>query len=224
MTLSSPEILESYFSYNFKDKQLLETSLSVLISRNKDFERLEFLGDRVLSLAMAQLLWELFPAESEGDWAKRHASLVSGKILQRLISSPLREFFEDRARHHNKNRLGFSVLEDVMEAIISAIYLDGGFLSALESVRYLYRHELEKHKNTPPPIDAKSALQEWALQRSLDLPEYQVVAKHGEDHKPIFIIAVSIQNREPIIAMGTSKTRAEQAAAGLLLKQLTTST
>ena len=215
------DYLSTFFAYRFKDASLLEDALRGLWVRDRRFERLEFLGDRVLALSVAQLLFEHFPHESEGDLAKRHSELVSGRHLRLLVNDDLRQFFANNAREHNSRKpITASLLEDVMEALVAAIYLDGGFAAVVTSLAHVYHDGIERQRHNKPPVNAKSALQEWALQRAMPLPRYQVTSRMGKSHNPTFVIEASVQGQKPAYGMGSSKSKAEQQAAQLLLKKL----
>ena len=215
------DYLSTFFAYRFKDASLLEDALRGLWVRDRRFERLEFLGDRVLALSVAQLLFENFPDESEGDLAKRHSELVSGRQLRLLVNDELRQFFAHHARLHNsKKPITASLLEDMMEAIVAAIYLDGGFDAVVTSLAHVYHDDIERQRHKEPPVNAKSALQEWALQRAMPLPRYQVTSRMGKSHNPTFVIEASVDGQTPAYGMGSSKSKAEQKAARLLLEKL----
>lgn len=215
------DYLSRFFAYRFKDASLLEDALRGLWVRDRRFERLEFLGDRVLALSVAQLLFENFPDESEGDLAKRHSVLVSGRHLRLLVNDELRQFFAHQARERkSKKPITASLLEDVMEAIVAAIYLDGGFAAVVTSLAHVYHDDIERQRHNKPPVNAKSALQEWVLQRAMPLPHYQVTSRMGKSHNPTFVIAASVKGQPPTYGMASSKSKAEQKAAKLLLKKL----
>ncbi len=186
------------------------------------YERLEFLGDRVLGLIVAELLWRRFPGEAEGALTRRHTQLVRRETLARiarsiglghhLILSP----GEDLAR----TREVAGVLGDVCEAVIAALYLDGG-LAAAE--RFIHRHWAPLiEADAAPPRDPKTALQEWAQARGYALPRYETVKIEGPAHERRFTVTVSVADLEPESAAGTSKRAAEVAAAAALLGRIAT--
>ncbi len=175
-------------------------------------ERLEFLGDRVLALLMAEWLTERFPEEREGDMGKRLASLVArdalAKVAEALGLRGMLRVPESEGRAGLRERA--NVLADAVEALLGAIYLDGG----LPPARALVRREWEKMMGADPrpPVSAKSRLQEWTLGRALGLPEYRLVSTSGPSHQPFFVVSVLAAGREAE-GMGESKRAAEQAAA-----------
>jgi ribonuclease-3 len=184
------------------------------------YERLEFLGDRVLGLVIADLLFRAFPEENEGALAKRHAALVSRRSLARVAEQVGlgRHLFLSRGEEGSGGRRNAAVLADACEAVIGAIYLDGGLQPA---ARFIGRHwEPLMREDLRPPQDAKTALQEWAQGAGLPLPEYETVRKEGPAHKPVFAVEVRVEGHPPATATGRSKRVAEQAAATALLTQL----
>lgn len=183
----------------------------------RGYERLEFLGDRVLGLIVAELLWRRFPNEAEGELTRRHTHLVRREALaevaqvvglgQRLIVSA----GEDAAGVREND----SVLADVCEAVIAALYLDGGLAAARRFVEQ--RWEARLSALGAPPRDPKTALQEWAQGRGLPLPAYRTVATEGPPHRRRFTITVSVEGLAPATATGSSKRAAETAAAAAAL-------
>ncbi len=182
-------------------------------------ERLEFIGDRVLALVMAEWLAERFPQEREGDLGKRLAVLVARESLAQVaanldIAEALRiPAAEDRAGVRHRA----SVLADAMEALLGAIYLDGG----LDPARVLIRREWSVllEASARPPVSPKTRLQEWSLGRGLGLPEYLPVSSTGPSHNPVFVVRVIAAGQDAEGA-GESKRAAEQAAAAALLARL----
>jgi ribonuclease-3 len=182
-------------------------------------ERLEFVGDRVLALLMAEWLAERFPAEREGDLGKRLAALVSQDALAKVaiglgIAAALR-ITPNEERTGVRNRA--SVLSDAVEAILGAIYLDGGLAPARELVRREWAPLLEA--SARPPVSPKTRLQEWTLGRGLGLPEYLMVSTTGPSHQPVFVVRVLAAGQDAE-GSGESKRAAEQAAAESLLAVL----
>lgn len=185
-----------------------------------DYERLEFLGDRVLGLVVADLLWHRFQAEPEGHLTRRMADLVRRETVARvaldigldrhLVLSPA-EASAGGARNPG-------ILADVCEAVIAAIYLDGGLPAAETFVKRWWEPLIDGMER--PPRDPKTQLQEWAQARSLGLPAYRVVATEGPDHAPRFTIAVSVAQSDEASATASSKRAAEAEAAAALLERL----
>ena len=184
------------------------------------YERLEFLGDRVLGLVVARLLFDRFAGESEGHLARRHAELVRKETLARVaVNLGLgRHIRLSRGEEEAGGRDNPAILADVCEAVIAAIFLDGGFEAA---AAFIGRHwAVLIEEDLTPPKDAKTALQEWAQGRGLDLPLYREIGREGPPHAPLFEVEVSIEGHPPEVANGPSKRTAEQAAAGALLARL----
>jgi len=183
----------------------------------RHYERLEFLGDRVLGLVIADLLWHRFEHEPEGPMTRRMADLVRRETVARvaldigldrhLVLSPA-----EAAAGAAKNP---SILSDVCEAVIAAIYLDGGMEAASGFVRRWWERLIDE--KAAPPRDPKTRLQEWAQARGLGLPAYRLVATEGPDHAPRFTVAARVAQSEEVNATALSKRAAEaEAAAGLL--------
>ncbi len=184
-------------------------------------ERLEFVGDRVLGLLIAEWLVERYPVEQEGDLGRRLAHLASQPVLAAVADAIGLEaalaVSPGEARAGVKKRA--TVLADALEAALGALYLDAGLEPARGFVRRAWQTAIEAQ--TMPPKDAKTALQEWALARGWDLPSYQVVDRSGPPHAPAFTISVSAGGRTGMGSAG-SKRAAEQIAAEDLLRALGT--
>jgi ribonuclease-3 len=186
----------------------------------RDYERLEFLGDRVLGLVVADLLWRRFDAEPEGPLTRRHAQLVRRETLaavaveiglDRMIQLSPAEAASGAARSP-------AILADVLEAVIAAIYLDGGFDAAFAFVERWWGPRLADMER--PPRDPKTLLQEWAQGSGLPLPEYRLLGTSGPDHALQFTRAVRVAGHEEASATASSKRAAETAAAAALLERL----
>ncbi|MSO97337.1 MAG: ribonuclease III [Rhodospirillaceae bacterium] len=221
--------LETVLGYRFADATLLERALthrSVTGQRKAgglpeavDFanERLEFLGDRVLGLVIAQLLFERFTGEAEGQLAQRLAVLVSAPTLARVsrssgIAAEIRMGVGQSAEDMD------AVIADACEAVIGAVYLDGGLTPAQAFVRAQWAALVDEAVS--PPKDAKSTLQEWAQGQGLSLPLYTVQSQEGPDHAPHFVVTVTVDGHGSAKGHGRSKRIAEQAAATALLQSL----
>jgi ribonuclease-3 len=186
-------------------------------SKSSPYERLEFLGDRVLGLVVAEWLYELFPEADEGEMAKRHASLVNRDALRIValeigLNQHLRLAHSEDVTSKHKN---IATLSDAMEAVIGAIYLDAGLEPAR---RFIQRYWREATDTKTAPADPKTALQEWAQGQGLPLPVYKVVERLGPAHAPKFVIEASVKGIDPVRAEGQSKRLAEKAAARELLE------
>lgn len=187
-----------------------------------NYERLEFLGDRVLGLAVAKWLFTLFGDEPEGALSKRLNALVTGPVCADIARAAgvaahlkLGKQARDDGAADSDNVLG-----DVMEALIGALYLDHGMDAAEHAVRILWKERV--HHQARAPQHPKSALQEWAAAHNRRPPEYSVVDRAGPHHAPMFTIKVSIGKLAEASAKGSSKQEAETAAAAALLAQLET--
>ena len=184
-------------------------------------ERLEFVGDRVLGLLIAEWLAERFPDEQEGQLGPRHAQLVSRPVLAEIAETA--GLAAALAVAPNEARTGIrslaTVLSDALEAVIGALYLDGGLEAARRFVRGAWAPHMEAQH--APPKDPKTALQEWALGRGMALPGYHTETRSGPSHAPVFTIAVAIAGRDAT-GRGTagSKREAERLAAQDLLGRL----
>jgi ribonuclease-3 len=182
-------------------------------------ERLEFVGDRVLGLLIAEWLSERFPREQEGELGIRLAHLVSQPVLAAVaeeIGLPeALNVSEGEARAGVRRRA--TVLADAMEAAIGAMFFDGGLEPARRFVRKAWAAVMIAQAE--PPKDAKTALQEWAQARGFPLPLYQVDVREGPPHAPVFVISVTVDGRTGT-GTGSSKRAAEQAAAVHLLGQV----
>ncbi len=212
--------------HNFTRPELVREALSHSSvaqgqsGRPASYERLEFLGDRVLALVVARLLYDRFAGESEGHLARRHAELVRKESLARVaVKLGLgRHIRLSRGEEEAGGRENPAILADVCEAVIAAIFLDGGFEAAAAFIGRHWAALIEE--DLTPPKDAKTALQEWAQGRGLDLPAYREIGREGPPHAPLFRVEVSIEGHSPEEASGPSKRMAEQAAAGALLARL----
>lgn len=184
------------------------------------YERLEFLGDRVLALAVAEQLLDRFPHEREGSIAKRHVSLVRRETLAEVAHTiGLGNYLiVSRGEDEAGARASDTILSDAMEAVIGAIYLDGGLEAAQRFILKYWNPLLELDRR--PPQDPKTALQEWAQGHRLPLPAYVTVAQTGPAHAPEFTVEVRVEGQEPQRANGKSKRLAEQLAAAAMLEAI----
>lgn len=205
--------------YQFQDIRLLEMALLHPSLKKKrqsfDFERLEFLGDRILGLIIAEQLFICFGKESEGDLAKRLAVLVSREsclVVARELK--LGEVYDKLGAEESAKG---TILADAMEAVIGAVYLDGGLDVAKKLVGRLWQAKIKSTKK--PPKDHKSSLQEWSQKQGYGVPEYTVLEMSGPAHAPNFVIEVKIHNLTAQ-ATGSSKRIAEQEAAKILLEKV----
>ena len=228
MSLSVPDAakaIEARLGHAFADRMLLTEALTHSSATGHDRgrrsnERLEFLGDRVLGLVIADLLLARFSSEGEGDLSRRHAALVRRETLAEVAGElgASRWLVVGRSEEEAGGRGNPALLANVVEALIGALYLDAG-LGAAEG--FIRQHWLGRLQSMAvPPRDAKTALQEWAQSRGLGLPAYAVAAVAGPAHAPRFDVSVSLAGFPPGRAIAGSKRAAEQAAAEQLLLRL----
>jgi ribonuclease III len=203
-----------------KDPALFEAALTHSSKRGANYERLEFLGDRVLGLVVARWLYERFPDEPEGNLSRRFNTLVDRVTcsdIGREMGLPAIIRLGKQARDDNAN-WSDNVVGDVVEALIGAIYLEGGLDAAEALIRARWAPLLEGQQRAPK--HAKSALQELAAARELPNPDYEVVSRTGLHHAPRFTVRVSIKGLGEAEAEGSSKQEAETEAAKALLSKL----
>ncbi len=215
------QALSEKLGYYFRNTELLTLALThPSLGKGASNQRLEFLGDAVLGLVIAELLYTMFPAEQEGELARRHAALVRGETLAEIAGKmTLGEALQLSASEAGTGgRLSSSNLEDAMEALIGAIYLDSGIEGAKAFI--LPHWEERARAVVSPPKDSKTALQEWAQARGLAVPAYNVLKQTGPAHAPDFTIEVTVTGYLPAQASAASKRAAEQLAAGKLLTVL----
>ena len=212
--------LEKIIKYSFKNNSLLVTSLT-----HKSFdsvnnnEKLEFLGDRVLGLIISQKLLEKFPEEKEGIIDKKFANLVNKKTCSLIAKKlNLKKFLFLGASHRNLERSEDKVISDCLEAIVGAIYLDGGLKYSQKFIYNFWATYIDKSIITL--VDSKTQLQEFSLKKFKELPKYSFHKKTGPQHKPLFKTEVQIPNSKKVSGIGTSKKNAQQNAAAKLLKIL----
>ncbi|WP_339834228.1 ribonuclease III [uncultured Parvibaculum sp.] len=210
--------LEKKLSYEFKDKGLLARALTHPSTGPENYQRLEFLGDRVLGLAVADWLLRLFPDADEGELAIRFNALVRKEACAEVAARiDLGRFIimgagEEKAGGRQKS----AILADGCEALIAALYLDGGMAAATRFITREWAQLVDKHEEIPQ--DAKTALQEWAHAQGLPAPSYRQTARSGPDHAPEFTVEVVVGDSKPLTGKGNSKRQAEQAAARALLE------
>ena len=212
--------LEKIIKYNFRKITLLEKSLTHKSYHNKvNNEKLEFLGDRVLGLIISEKLLEKYPEEKEGIIDKKFSNLVNKKtclLVAKKIN--LKKFILLGMSHKKPESSADKIIGDCLEAIVGAIYLDGGLKSAEKFIYYFWDEYLIK--STFTLIDSKTKLQEYSLKTFKKLPKYVFFKKTGPQHRPLFKTEVQIPNSKKIIGIGSSKKSAQQNAASKLLKIL----
>ncbi|NNK15296.1 MAG: ribonuclease III [Sulfitobacter sp.] len=214
---------EGRIGHTFSDPALLSravTHASMSSANRDDNQLLEFLGDRVLGLVMAQALLELDPNATEGQLAPRFNALVRKETCADVAREiDLGKVLKlGRSEMISGGRRKQALLGDAIEAVIAAVYLDGGFEAARALVLRLWGDRIETVEDDAR--DAKTALQEWAQARKLQPPKYIQTGRTGPDHAPVFTIAARLENGTEAQASAPSKRAAEQAAASTLLAQL----
>ena len=212
--------LEKILKYSFKNNLLLTASLTHKSFDNiNNNEKLEFLGDRVLGLVISQKLLEKFPNEKEGIIDKKFANLVNKKTCSSIARKiNLKKFLTLGSSHKNLDRLENKIISDCLEAIVGAIYLDGGLRASQKFILNFW--ELYLDKSIITLVDSKTQLQEYSLKKFKELPKYNFHKKIGPQHKPSFKTDVQIPNSKKIFGSGSSKKNAQQNAAAKLLKIL----
>ncbi|MGQ0532429.1 MAG: ribonuclease III [Caulobacteraceae bacterium] len=215
--------LEQRIGYVFQDRALLREALTHASvhegqKKRRDYDRLEFLGDRVLGLCVAERLLAEHQGEQEGELAPRYNALVNRHACARaaraaelgvaLVLSPAEEASGGRSKE--------AILGDICESVIAALYLDGGLETARGFITRFWGDAFDDVKNAPR--DAKTALQEWAAAKR-KLLRYVDVDQSGPEHAPHFIIEAQVEGFEPVRGEGASKRSAQRAAAAAFLKQ-----
>jgi ribonuclease-3 len=214
--------LESRVGYAFADKAILDRALTHVSAsprqgRGGSYQRLEFLGDHVLGLVVSDMLYRAFPKADEGDLSRRLADLVRrdtcAEIARAIDLGAALRLGTSESNAGGRRRT--ATLADACEALIGAVFVDGGYPAAAELIERLWRERMLK---PPRPLrDPKTMLQEWAQGRGLPTPAYHEVERTGPDHNPKFRVAVEIADRAPAEGIGASKRAAEQAAAAAML-------
>lgn len=217
------ESLATILQHDFSDDRVLTRALthgSADVAEGETYERLEFLGDRVLSLIIADMLLKTFPEDNEGKLARRHAALVRRDTLAAVAADiGLGDFIVMSAGEADAGgRKNPSLLADVCEAVIAAVYIDGGLPAAGLLIERHWRHRMTQ--SVRPPQDAKTGLQEWAQGRGMPLPVYRIVDRSGPDHAPTFTVSVTVGDGPTANGTGTTRRSAEKAAAEALLKKV----
>ena len=214
------QILEKKIKIFFKDKSLLIKSLThKSFDKINNYEKVEFLGDRVLGLVIAKKLLEIYPDEKEGILDKKFASLVNKKTCLEIAKHlELQKFILTRNIKVKKDIIEDKVLADSCEALIGCIYLDKGFTIVEKVILRLWSKHIKDSIITQ--IDAKTKLQEFSLKKYKKLPIYKLISNTGPRHKPLFKVGVKLVNTKLYLAEGKSKKDAEQNAAILCLNNI----
>jgi ribonuclease-3 len=217
-------VLEGAIGYHFSDTALLDralTHVSAIMGGNRagSYQRLEFLGDHVLGLVISDMLFRAFPMADEGELSRRLADLVRRETCAEVARAiDLGTALKLGASEANSGgRVRTAILADVCEALIGAVFIDGGYAKAAAMIDLLWGERMRVLAR--PLRDAKTMLQEWAQARGLPTPVYREIARTGPHHSPEFRVAVALPNREQAEGMGSSKRAAEQAAAAAMLSR-----
>ena len=219
---SPAESLEEALGHRFTRPELLALALCHPSARTKagNNQRLEFLGDRILGMVVAAMLYEAFSHEAEGALSQRYSALVRREALENVARGLALgdRLTLSRSEGAGGGRDNPANLADACEAVIGALYVDGG-LEAAE--RFIRRHWAPVMKADPePPRDPKTRLQEWTQSRALGLPVYRTLSSTGPAHAPLFEVEAEVTGLGKAVATGATKRAAEQAAAGKLLVRI----
>jgi len=215
--------VEDRIGYEFADKALLERALTHISAlsgpqnRAGSYQRLEFLGDHVLGLVVSAMLYRAFPSADEGELSRRLADLVRKETCADVaramdLGAAMRL---GGSESHGGGRHRVAILADVCEAMIGAVFVDGGYAAAVALIERFWQERMLKPAR--PPRDPKTVLQEWVQGRGMPAPSYREIHRSGPDHDPEFCVAVEILGRKPTEGVGRSKRAAEQAAASAML-------
>jgi ribonuclease-3 len=220
--IKSLDKLICHLDYRFHDEGLLETALTHRSVTQNNNERLEFLGDAVLGMVIAEELYKRFPEASEGEMSRLRASLVKGDTLAEIA----RRFELGDVVRLGPGELksgGFrrkSILADAFEAILGAIYLDGGFENCRNIILKHFSSRLDEVSPETAQKDPKTRLQEYLQAGGQALPDYEVVDIAGEAHAQTFTVECRVENMQSVRAQGSSRRKAEQAAAEMILESM----
>ena len=218
--------LEERIGYKFADKAMLERALTHIsalaggATRANSYQRLEFLGDHVLGLVISDMLYRAFPKANEGELSRRLADLVRketcAEVARAMDLGPALKL--GNSESHAGGRLRATILADACEALVGAVFTDGGYAAADELIARFWKERMLKPLR--PLRDPKTMLQEWAQARGLPTPSYRELARTGPHHDPEFRVAVVLPERPPAEGKGSSKRAAEQSAAAEMLARV----
>ena len=216
--MESLTILMDQLGYQFRDKSLLKTSLThPSFSKENNYERLEFLGDRVLGLIISNEIFNIYSDDSEGGLAKKISFLVCKNTLIKIADKLMLEKYFIISKNIKKNSFD-SIKANSLEALIAAIYLDSNFSNTYAIVKKLWNNYIKKINLDYH--DPKSKLQEWSLKTNNTLPVYEVKKKEGPEHNPIFTVNLKVNGKIYSIGVGKNKQDAEIMAAEKALKEI----
>ena len=216
--------LEKRIGYRFTDKTMLERALTHISAlsggpqnRVASYQRLEFLGDHVLGLVISDMLFRAYPRANEGELSRRLADLVRkeacAEVGRAMDLGPALKL--GNSESHTGGRSRATILADACEALVGAVFIDGGYAAAETLVERFWKELMLS--SLRPLRDSKTMLQEWAQARGLPTPAYRELARTGPHHDPKFKVAVVLPDRPPAEGSGSSKRAAEQAAAAIML-------
>lgn len=215
--------LQAVIAYEFKTPALLAQALTHKSHSGLHNERLEFLGDAILTFVIADLLYDAFPRAKEGELTRRRANLVNGRALSNKAKQLMLGQYIQLGQGEKLSG-GFrreSILANCFEALVGAIYLDGGYDLCLAKIKQWFAEDIQQEQNKKSVKDPKTVLQEWLQARKRALPEYTVIDIVGPQHDQTFHVALSVAGEEePINASGRSRRIAEQKAAQQFLQQV----
>lgn len=215
--------LEGRIGYAFSDRALIDLALTHISAvkgeapRVRSYQRLEFLGDHVLGSIVSDMLFQAFPSAEEGELSRRLADLVReeacAEVAEDMSVGAFIRLGPGEAQSGARKRR--TILADIAESVVAAVYLDGGYEAARALVDRFWRARLEAPRR--PLRDPKTVLQEWAQARGLPPPAYREVSRSGPDHAPRFVVAVELPGLDRAEALGGSKQDAQKAAAAAFL-------
>ncbi|MFA5959272.1 MAG: ribonuclease III [Tatlockia sp.] len=216
------ERLSRRLGYQFNNIAHLKQALTHCSAGSINNERYEFLGDSILSFVIANALFELFPDQSEGQLSPLRAFLVKGEMLAEIAQElDLGDYlFLGQGELKSGGFRRASILADALEAIIAAVFLDGGFSESQQLILSLFRSRLEDKALTHNLKDAKTQLQEYLQSKKRPLPEYSLIKIEGEEHEQIFHVMCKVSGINPGVGQGVNRRKAEQEAAKFLLQEL----
>jgi ribonuclease-3 len=212
-------------NYNFKDDKLLELALThPSLRKNKSiegYERLEFLGDSIVGMLIAEMIYHKFPQLPEGQLSVMLSNLINNKAMSEIaLKVGLSESMKmDYGEEKSGGRKNLNNLENCLESLIAAIYLDSDFLTVKRVVSELWYDKIN-HIDLLKIRDAKSLIQEWAQKNAKPLPIYTVIDQTGSSHEPSFSIELRVEGLKPVIGKGKSKKQAQLEAAQLILESI----
>ena len=212
-------ILQKKINIKFKDLNYLKKSIThKSFNAENNYEKLEFLGDRILGFVISKKLIELYPDQKEGVLDKRLASLVNKNRCLEVAKNIGLEKFILIGNKSNKSKIENKILSDCIEALIGAIYYDKGFEASEKFILNMWKSFI--NSSDVSIVDSKTKLQEYSLKKFKSLPIYKLVSSSGPKHKPKFTISVKLKNTKLFEGSGNSKKKAEQSAAKILLDSL----